>query len=145
MTHGKCLASIALVLVLASCVLAVGDGIDKTQPRLPCERGRRLLRDDDKKVVVLDSEAMKERAVRRVAPKYPRTCRCEGAITVDVVVNEKGRVACVDVRAGNPLLRGLSIVAAKEWQFEPMLSEGKPVSFKGRLTFNFSLGGEVTF
>lgn len=144
MMHGKCLASIALVLTLACGVLA-GDGVAKSQPRLPCERGRRLLRDEQKKVVVLDPEAMKERATRRVAPKYPRTCRCEGAITVDVVVNEKGHVVCVDVRAGNPLLRGVSIVAAKQWQFEPMLVDGKPVSFKGRLGFHFSTGGEVTF
>jgi len=53
----------------------------------------------------------------------------------DILVNEKGDVACAKVSNGDQLLRDSVLNAAMKWKFRPMLKNRRRVSFLGRLLF----------
>lgn len=81
-------------------------------------------------------------ARQRVSPNYPsiaKTARITGVVTVFLTVDEKGEVVSVE-RADGPLqLQQAAIDAARRWKFHPTLVDGKAVSVKGYLSFNFTL------
>jgi TonB family protein len=64
-------------------------------------------------------------------PVYPPDAlkeRLGGAVTVRMVVDEKGNVASARILdATDPRLGGAALAAAKTWVFTPALDEGKPV------------------
>lgn len=80
------------------------------------------------------------KAERRVAPSYPpaaANARVEGAVVVEVLVDEAGKVAEARAVSGHILLREESVRAAREWSFKPTLVSGKPVRVLSTLIFNF--------
>lgn len=84
-------------------------------------------------------------AINRVQPSYPpiaKAARAQGAVQVQITVNEGGDVAAAEVISGHPLLRDSALDAARQWQFKPTMLENRPVKVKGILTFNFTLGKE---
>lgn len=81
-------------------------------------------------------------AIHRVKPQYPaiaRAARVEGAVQVQILISEEGRVMSVDVVSGHPLLRQAVLEAARQWVFRPTLLSNVPVKVQGVLTFNFTL------
>jgi len=81
-------------------------------------------------------------ALRKVTPTYPaiaRTARASGAVQVQVMISEEGRVISAEVVSGHPLLREAALQAAKQWTFKPTELSGVPVKVQGILTFNFAL------
>jgi TonB family protein len=84
-------------------------------------------------------------AIRKVPPAYPpiaRAARAQGAVQVNVTVDENGNVIDANVVSGHPLLRDAAIEAARQWQFKPTLLAGEAVKVQGLLTFNFTLQGK---
>lgn len=82
-------------------------------------------------------------ALRKVQPPYPpiaKAAQAEGAVQVQVLVNETGEVLEASAVNGHPLLRDAALQAAQQWQFKPTELGGKPVKVSGVLTFNFTLG-----
>jgi TonB family protein len=71
-------------------------------------------------------------------PAMARQARIEGQVTVNILVDRKGQVACAHLIQGHPLLAASAIEAAKEWTFRPMEQSGKSVSFYGHLSLRFS-------
>ena len=88
---------------------------------------------------------MNAMAINRVAPPFPRMCRCQGTVFVYVVVNSEGDVVCAQVVSGHPLFRAASINAAKQWSFKPLVRRGERVPFAGLLAFTFDSSGTVTY
>jgi TonB family protein len=81
-------------------------------------------------------------AIRKVQPAYPpiaKAAQAEGAVQVQVSINEIGEVAGAQVVSGHPLLREAALDAARQWQFKPTELGGQPVKVQGVLTFNFTL------
>ena len=117
----------------------------QSETRLPCERGEKLLRNEENAIVTLDHNQLKEIAVEQVAPKFPRSCRCLGIIKVKILIDAKGRVKCFNTTEGNPLLRASAMQAAKKWTFKPTTMNGKTVSVRGELSFEFSSDGQITY
>jgi protein TonB len=81
-------------------------------------------------------------ALKRVTPPYPtiaRTARVAGAVTIQVLISEEGRVISAEVLSGPPLLQDAALQAAKQWVFKPTELTGVPVKVQGVLTFNFVL------
>src|SRR5262245_11469844 len=79
-------------------------------------------------------------ATRKVQPTYPeiaRTAKAQGAIQVQITVNESGEVIGARVINGHPLFRDAALQAAKQWRFKPTQLSGVPVKTQGVLTFNF--------
>lgn len=74
-------------------------------------------------------------------PKYPseaRAAKISGIVYVQITVNEKGKVESAEAIEGNPLLREAAVDAAKKAKFNPLLKEGQPTKFSGKLIYSFT-------
>jgi protein TonB len=49
---------------------------------------------------------------------------------------KKGTPAAIE---GDPRLAAAALDAVKQWRYEPILKDGKPVDFKATVTINFKL------
>ncbi len=86
--------------------------------------------------------ALQSSAIKKVQPSYPpiaKAAGAEGAVQVQITVNESGEVADAQVVSGHPLLRDPAIAAAKQWVFKPTEIGGQAKKVQGTLTFNFVL------
>lgn len=109
----------------------------------PCKFVGPVLMDKDGNPIWLETEALIKQATHCVAPQMPpllRQAELDGQLLFDILVDEKGRVACVELVHGHPLLAGSAINAAKDWTFRPKKQRGKSVSFYGHLAFHFTTG-----
>jgi TonB family protein len=82
------------------------------------------------------------KAIRRVEPAYPEAAKAAqitGPVVVEIEIDKEGNVTAARAISGHPLLRAAGVEAARQWQFEPTVVEGKAVKVIGSLTFNFSL------
>ncbi len=121
-----------LLLMLPVCA-------QSTQGLIPCETRLKLLRDQKSKPRILMPEEMKKRVLTSIPPKLPAGCRCEGVVMVSILVDVNGKVECVKVVRGHPLLRASSVYAVKQWTFEPMKVKSQPVAFVGLVAVTFQL------
>ena len=74
-------------------------------------------------------------------PPYPpaaRVARAKGAVTVQVLVDERGEVVSATAVSGHPLLRAAAVQAARGARFTPTKLSGQPVKVNGVITYNFS-------
>ncbi|HEX5706461.1 MAG TPA: cytochrome c oxidase assembly factor Coa1 family protein [Pyrinomonadaceae bacterium] len=82
------------------------------------------------------------KAISMPQPPYPaiaKAARASGTVTVQVVVDETGRVTEARPVGGHPLLQQAAAQAARQARFSPTLLSGKPVKVSGVLTYNFVL------
>jgi periplasmic protein TonB len=95
-----------------------------------------------KQIQKISSGVLPGMAISKPPPPYPpiaRAARASGAVVIQVVISEDGRVEQAEVLSGHPLLREAALQAAKRWVFKPTLLSGVPVKVQGALTFNFTL------
>ena len=81
------------------------------------------------------------KATSKPEPVYPplaRAARASGTVTVQVEVDEQGRVTSARAVSGHPLLRASAEAAARQARFTPTVLSGKPVKVTGVLTYNFT-------
>lgn len=81
------------------------------------------------------------KAISLPKPDYPPAAlavRAQGLVTVQVVVDEEGRVMSANAVSGHPLLRAASVAAARQASFSPTLLEGHAVKVVGVITYNFT-------
>lgn len=75
-------------------------------------------------------------------PIYPpaaKAARASGVVTVEVIIDESGKVISSKAVDGSPLLRQAAAQAAQGARFSPTLLSGQPVKVSGQITYNFSL------
>ena len=80
------------------------------------------------------------RAISLPKPPYPpaaRAVRASGAVSVQVLIDESGRVVSANAASGHPLLRQAAESAARGARFSPTLLSGQPVKVSGIITYNF--------
>ncbi|HXD34357.1 MAG TPA: TonB family protein [Pyrinomonadaceae bacterium] len=81
-------------------------------------------------------------AVFLPAPAYPETAkrmRTIGVVTVEVVVDETGKVISAQASSGPAILRDVSVLAATKARFSPTMLSGQPVKVTGLINYKFSL------
>jgi hypothetical protein len=79
------------------------------------------------------------KAVERPAPVWPREAReVTGAVTVQVLVNEEGKVMKAWAVSGPEPLRQAAVEAAARTKFSPTRLSGRPVKIAGVLVYNFA-------
>jgi TonB family protein len=80
---------------------------------------------------------------KKVAPAYPADAKekhITGKVVLDVTVNEHGKVSTTKTKeSADPSLEKAAIDAVKQWEFEPLKLDGKPVAFITTITLNFAL------
>jgi hypothetical protein len=102
--------------------------------------------------------------VHQVRPAYPADAKAEkvqGVVVIDVTIGKDGAIKDARVAASAPTearlkelqakkgtpaaaeadkrLAEAALAAVKEWRYEPILKDGKPVEFKASVTINFKL------
>lgn len=73
-------------------------------------------------------------------PPYPaaaRAVRASGSVSVQVLIDEEGRVVSASAASGHPLLQQAAVAAARQARFSPTILSGQPVKVSGIITYNF--------
>lgn len=81
------------------------------------------------------------KAVNLPAPSYPaaaRPIKAQGAVNVQVTIDEDGNVVSAKAISGHPILRASAVAAAKQAKFAPTLLGGTPVKVTGIIIYNFN-------
>ncbi len=75
-------------------------------------------------------------------PNYPDTAkqmRVAGTVTVEVVIDENGRVISAQASGGPVTLRQAAVQAAQRARFSPTKLSGQPVKVSGVISYRFAL------
>jgi len=88
----------------------------------------------------ISSGDLTNKAISLPKPPYPpiaRAARASGAVVVQVLVNEEGRVVSAEAISGHPLLKAAAVSAARQARFEPRKVSGEAVKVTGTITYRF--------
>ena len=80
------------------------------------------------------------RALSLPKPPYPaiaKAARAAGTVTVQVTIDETGKVISARAVGGHPLLQQAAVQAAYAARFPPTKLSGQPVKVTGVITYNF--------
>jgi TonB family protein len=81
-------------------------------------------------------------AVSLPPPVYPdaaKRMRTQGVVTVDVILDETGKVVSASASAGPAILRDAAVQAALKARFSPTKLSGQPVKVSGVINYKFAL------
>jgi periplasmic protein TonB len=90
----------------------------------------------------LTSSVLTSKAISLPQPQYPplaKQIRLQGAVTVQILVDEKGNVVSAHAVNGHPALNPAAVAAALRARFTPTILSGQPVKVQGVITYNFVL------
>ena len=79
-------------------------------------------------------------AVELAKPNYPAIAarsRASGEVRVQVILDAEGKVVAGHAISGHPLLKAVSVEAARKSRFKQILLDGKPVKVIGVISYNF--------
>jgi len=94
------------------------------------------------KKTVVSGGVLNGKAISKPQPAYPpiaKAARASGTVTVQILVDESGRVVSANAVSGHPLLQQAAVAAARNARFSPTLLSGQPVKVSGVITYNFVL------
>jgi TonB family protein len=106
------------------------------------EANRALLRDPDAltdgmSLTIPPAHRNVPRLVTKVLPAEAAALHLQGDVVMDVTLKDDGSVDDVAVIKGNPLLAKVATDAVKQWKYQPLVVNGKPVNkFVVVLTFD---------
>ena len=95
-----------------------------------------------KEPVRVGGRVMAPRVVKRVEPVYPvlaKQSRTQGAVILEAVLTEDGKVANLKLVSGHPLLVQSAMEAARQWQYEPTYLNDTPARVIMNITVIFTL------
>ena len=98
----------------------------------------------DDVIRTISGGVLNSKATSLPLPSYPPAAaavRAEGAVSVNVTVDQNGRVVSAQAASGHPLLQAAAVEAAKKARFAPTLLSGEPVKVSGIIMYNFVAGG----
>ena len=81
-------------------------------------------------------------AISLPPPAYPEAAkrmRTQGIVTVDVILDETGKVVAANASAGPTILREAAVQAALKAKFSPTKLSGQPVKVSGVINYKFAL------
>ena len=93
-----------------------------------------------KKQVVNKGSLITSQAISLPKPSYPSIARVagvSGTVTVQILLDETGKVISARAISGNHLLQPEAVKAAYRARFSPTILTGQPVKVSGIITYNF--------
>jgi len=90
----------------------------------------------------LPSSVLVSKALSLPQPVYPaiaRQIKVEGAVNIQILVDEQGKVISAQSVSGHALLTAAAKDAAMRARFTPTILNGVPVKIQGVITYNFRL------
>lgn len=94
---------------------------------------------------IIDGGVLDGKVWSKPQPGFPaaaRAVRVQGAVTVEVIVDEEGYVTSARATNGHPFLQPSAVQAARQARFTPTLLSGEPVKVRGVITYNFVLNND---
>ncbi len=94
------------------------------------------------KRIVAATRVLNSEALSLPKPPYPTIARqagAQGAVNVQVLIDESGRVISAKAISGNPLLKAAAQQAATLARFSPTMLGDQAVKVSGVITYNFML------
>jgi periplasmic protein TonB len=88
------------------------------------------------------SEVLSSKLITAPQPIYPaiaKQARVQGAVNIQILVDEQGKVISAQVTSGSPMLSSAAREAAMRARFTPTTLNGVPVKIQGVITYNFRL------
>jgi protein TonB len=123
------------------CVICTGEGTgpvvhvpETTPPPVPTPIKPQTQR--------LSSVVLTSKAISLPKPAYPPMARAigaEGSVSVQILVDEQGKVLSAQPVSGHPTLLAAAKQAALQARFTPTVLNGQPVKIQGVITYNFVL------
>lgn len=89
---------------------------------------------------------MNGKAINLPKPAYPeaaRTMSLQGTVSIQVMIDESGKVISAVPVSGHPLLRAAAAQAAGSATFAPTMISGQPVKVTGVISYNFGTSNTV--
>ena len=90
----------------------------------------------------VNSTVLVSKIISLPKPAYPiiaKQMRTEGAVNVQILVDESGKVVSAHAVSGNPVLVTAAEEAARRARFTPTMLNSQPVKVQGVITYNFVL------
>jgi protein TonB len=90
----------------------------------------------------LPSSVLLSKVISLPQPPYPQLAKqikAQGAVNVQILVDEQGRVVSAQAVNGNPMLLAAAKDAALRARFTPTILSGVAVKVQGVITYNFVL------
>ena len=90
----------------------------------------------------VSSTVLVSKIINLPKPAYPiiaKQMRTQGAVNVQILVDESGRVVSAHAVSGNPVLVTAAEEAARRARFTPTMLNDQPVKVQGVITYNFVL------
>ena len=81
----------------------------------------------------------KTRDVRPVYPPEAEAQGVQGVVIVEALIDKTGHVASARILRSIPMLDAAALEAVRQWEYQPVLLNGAPVSVMMTLTVNFTL------
>ena len=88
----------------------------------------------------LSGGVLNGKAISLPLPQYPeiaKAAKASGTVMVQVTIDEEGNVISAEPVSGHPLLRAVSVTAAKQAKFSPTKISGHPTKVTGVVTYTF--------
>jgi protein TonB len=88
------------------------------------------------------SVVLSSKALSLPQPPYPmmaKQMRIQGLVSVQILVDEQGKVLSAQVVSGNPALSTAAKDAAMRARFTPTILNGQPVKIQGVINYNFTM------
>jgi TonB family protein len=112
-----------------------------TQDKPPASSSRTTGQGSGDQVYRVSSDVKPPRVISNPQPSYPQQARkghAAGQIVILMVIGSDGRTRDIQVQRGiSSELDQAAVEAAEKWRFEPATKEGKPVSVRIAIQFDF--------
>lgn len=92
------------------------------------------------KVLRRTTGVLESAITKRVKPAYPdeaKKVRMTGLVSVDIIVDEEGKVISAKASSGPPILGDAAVNAVRQWQFKPTTLTGLPAKVIGTIIVRF--------
>jgi len=88
------------------------------------------------------AEKDQPKLLKKVDPTYPEEAlknKVQSVVILEVTTDTQGKVSKVKVVSGHPLFNESAIEAVKQWEYEPLMKDGKTVTVTFTVTVQFRL------
>lgn len=112
------------------------------EPPEPSEPGPAAARPVPERLPQAGVDVPMPQRTKLVRPTYPAEAMARGeqaVVVVELILDEKGKVAEARAVNGPEPFAGAALKAAREWEFAPTLVDGKPVRVRYTLPITFAL------
>jgi TonB family protein len=93
--------------------------------------------------ISVTTQTLARHRISGILPVYPEVAKkagIHGVVSLNVKVDEHGRVSEVEIWAGKPILAQAASRAVRNWTYRPVLIEDEPFAVSGEVVFTFRLG-----